>query len=74
MLFHIFNADTQENARRIALAVTVQYDDAKPTIVTIEDAIAKESFFTDPDSNIHVEVGDAKSESTQSFHANVYFT
>ena len=53
--------DTQENADRIAQAVTVEYDSLGPPLVTVEDAIKANSYVENVKPS-EVRVGDAKSK------------
>ena len=53
-------SDTQENATRIAQAVSVQQESVGKPILTLRDAIAAGSFFDRPGPADVVNVGDAK--------------
>ena len=53
--------DTQENANRIAQAVTVEYESLGRPIVTTEDAIRANSYVDNLEPSV-VKVGDAKGE------------
>jgi len=62
-------ADTQENATRIAQAVSVQQESAGKPILTLQDAIAAGSFFDSPGPADVVKVGDAKAAISSSPHS-----
>lgn len=53
--------DTQENANRIAQAVSVEYESLGRPIVTTEDAIRSNSYVDNVEPSV-VKVGDAKGE------------
>jgi len=62
-------SDTQENATRIAQAVSVQQESAGKPILTLQDAIAAGSFFDSPGPADVVKVGDAKAAISSSPHS-----
>ena len=53
-------ADTQQNANRIAQAVTISYQSQGKPILTISDAIANKSFFDSPDASDVMKAGNAE--------------
>ena len=53
------STDTQEYANAIARAVVVGYEDVRKPILTIQDAIAAQSFYPFPSPQQVLSVGDA---------------
>ena len=61
-------ADTQEYANAIARAVVVGYEDVRKPILTIQDAIAAQSFYPFPSPQQVLSVGDAPAAIAASAH------
>ena len=57
----LYLIDTQENANRIAQAVTVEYESLGRPLVTTEDAIRANSYVDNVEPSV-IKVGDAKGE------------
>ena len=60
MKLSIFTSDTQRHADEAAKAVKVTYKDQEPPLLTIDEAVAAESFF-DPQAKT-ITKGDAESK------------
>ena len=60
MTFHALT-DTQEHANQIAKAVTLEYQSQGKPILTLEDAVRSNSFFTNPSTDV-TKVGDVTCE------------